>query len=176
MARIIAVPHVVGALGAIALVSLVGAAPRQAGAGSPVDLPGRGIPAARQPRADSAAVARTVERFHRALAEGDSAAALAMLAPDATILESGGVESLPEYRAHHLLADIEFARAVQAERSPIRVTIRGDAAWATSTTSTRGEFKGRPVDSTGAELMVLTRMPGGWRIAAVHWSSRRRSS
>jgi hypothetical protein len=28
------------------------------------------------------------------------------------------------------------------------------------------------VNSAGAELMVLTRMPDGWRISAVHWSSR----
>ena len=66
---------------------------------------------------DSAAVAAVVGGFHDALARGDSAAALALLAPDVRILESGGVE-----------------------------------------------------------LMVLTRTAGGWRISAIHWSSRRRTS
>jgi hypothetical protein len=47
-------------------------------------------------------------------------------------------------------------------------------AWVVGTSTTRGEYRGRPVNSAGAELMVLTRTPHGWRIAAIHWSSRRR--
>jgi ketosteroid isomerase-like protein len=125
--------------------------------------------------ADSAQVAATVERFHQALAAADSAAALALLTPDVEVLESGGVETRAEYRSHHLAADIEFARAVRSERGPVRVRVRGDVAWATSTSTTQGEFRGRPVNSAGAELMVLVRTPQGWRIAAIHWSSRRRS-
>jgi uncharacterized GH25 family protein/ketosteroid isomerase-like protein len=128
-----------------------------------------------QPAAgDSAEVARTVGRFHEALARGDSAAALALLAPGATILESGGVETVAEYRAHHLPADIAFARAVPNVRGPVRVTVRGDVAWAASTSETKGEYRGRAVNSVGAELMVLTRDAAGWRIGAIHWSSRAR--
>jgi ketosteroid isomerase-like protein len=125
---------------------------------------------------DSAAVVAAVHAFHAALARGDSAAALALLAPGATILESGGVESVAEYRSHHLPSDIDFARAVPATRGPVRVTVRGDVAWATSTSETKGEFRGRPVNSAGAELMVLTRTADGWRISAIHWSSRRRTT
>jgi ketosteroid isomerase-like protein len=126
---------------------------------------------------DSAAVARTVVRFHEALAAGDSAGALALLAPDATVLESGGVETRDEYRGHHLPSDIGFARAVQSARGPVRVTVRGDVAWAVSTNTARGEYRGRAVNSAGAELMVLTRAAEGapgWRIRAIHWSSRAR--
>lgn len=121
---------------------------------------------------DSGAVAAAIERFHGALAAGDSVAALAMLAPDAVILENGTVETRDEYRGHHLPADIEFARAVPSQRSPVWVVVRGDVAWATSTSRTRGEFRGREINSEGAELMVLTRTPAGWRISAIHWSSR----
>lgn len=127
-----------------------------------------------RPASDSAAVAATVERYHHSLALGDSAAALALLAPDAVILESGGVETRAEYRSHHLPADIAFARGVPSQRGPIRVRVQGDAAWATSTSTTQGEFRGRAVNSAGAELMVLTRTRDGWRIAAIHWSSRTR--
>jgi ketosteroid isomerase-like protein len=124
---------------------------------------------------DSAAVAAAVHAFHSALARGDSTASLALLAPGATILESGSVETVSEYRTHHLPSDIDFARAVPATRGPVRVTVRGDAAWAASTSETKGEFRGRPVNSAGAELMVLTRTANGWRISAIHWSSRRRT-
>ena len=125
---------------------------------------------------DSAAVAAAVAAYHDALARGDSAAALRLLAPDAVILESGGRETLAEYRAHHLAADIAFARAVPSRRGPVQVTLSGDAAWAASTSETRGSFRDRPVDSRGAELMVLTRTPAGWVIRAIHWSSRSRPS
>ena len=123
---------------------------------------------------DSAEVAGAVARFHQALSAGDSAGALALLADDVTILEAGGVETRAEYRAHHLGGDIAFARAVRSERGPVRVRVRGDVAWATSTSVTQGTFNGRAINSAGAELMVLTRTPGGWRISAIHWSSRAR--
>lgn len=124
--------------------------------------------------ADSAAIVATVERFHAAVAAGDSSGALALLAPDAVVLESGGVETRDEFRAHHLAADIEFARAVKNERGPMRVVVRGDAAWAWSTSTASGEFRGRPVNSAGAELVVLTRLGQEWKITAIHWSSRSR--
>ncbi len=124
--------------------------------------------------ADSAAVAATVERFHRALAEADSAGALALLTPDVQILESGGMEDRAEYRSHHLGSDIEFARAVASRRGAMSVRVHGEVAWVTSTSTTEGTFRGRAINSVGAELMVLVRTPQGWRIAAIHWSSRTR--
>jgi ketosteroid isomerase-like protein len=124
------------------------------------------------PSSDSAAVAQVVHRFHEALASADSAAALALLADDAVVLESGGMETRQEYRSHHLPSDIEFARAVRRDSGPVHVVLCGDVAWASSTSTSRGEFRGRPVNSQGAELMVLVRTSAGWRIAAIHWSSR----
>jgi ketosteroid isomerase-like protein len=123
---------------------------------------------------DSSAVAAVIERFHAALASGDSSAALALLSPDVAVQESGGAETLEEYRSHHLPGDMQFAKAVPRTRTPIKVTISGDVAWATSTGVTQGEYRGRPVNSNSAELMVLTRSGGGWLIRAIHWSSRAR--
>lgn len=132
--------------------------------------------AAQGPVADSTAVAQTVQAYHQALARGDSAMAIRLLSPDAVILESGGSEDRADYRAHHLPADIQFAQAVPGQRGAIRVTVVGDVAWASSTSITQGTFRERAVNSAGAELMVLTRTPEGWRIRAIHWSSRSRRS
>lgn len=121
---------------------------------------------------DSAAVVSTVERFHAALARGDSAAVMSLLTPGARIVESGGVETREEYTHHHLPADMAFAAAVPRERGPIEVTVRGDVAWAVSTSRSRGTYREREIDSRGAELVVLSRDGGDWRIEAVHWSSR----
>ena len=122
---------------------------------------------------DSTDVARTVQAFHAALARGDSAAVLALLASDAQIVEAGGIETLAEYRAHHLPADIEYARAVPSTPGALYVTIQGESAWVVSTSDAKGEFRGRAVNSRSAELMVLTRTRVGWHIRAIHWSSRR---
>ncbi|HEX6560197.1 MAG TPA: nuclear transport factor 2 family protein [Longimicrobiales bacterium] len=122
---------------------------------------------------DSADVARVVHAFHAALQSGDSATALRLLSDEVQVLESGGIESAAEYRAHHLPADIEFARTVRSEPGEVRVSVRGDVAWAVAASTTRGTFRDRPINSAGAELMVLVRTAAGWRIAAIHWSSRR---
>lgn len=123
---------------------------------------------------DSADVVAAVHAYHAALESGDSTAALALLAPDAIIVESGGVETRGEYRSHHLPGDIGFARAIKGERGAVRVVVQGDVAWATSTSTTQGEYRGRQINSASAELMVLSRSPNGWMIRAIHWSSRAR--
>lgn len=123
---------------------------------------------------DSADVVAAVHRYHAALESGDSAAALALLTDDVVILESGGLETRDQYRSHHLPGDIAFARAVKSERGPVAVRVRGDVAWASSTSVVQGTYNGRAVNSAGAELMVLVRTSQGWKIAAIHWSSRAR--
>jgi hypothetical protein len=142
--------------------------------GAFVSLIAVAAPAPAQVPTDSMAVADVVDRYHQALATGDSALALALLSRNAIILENGDAESLREYRSHHLPADIAFARAVKTSRSPVHVTVRGDVAWTNATSTTRGIYRGKAVNSTGAELMVLTRSAGGWTISAIHWSSRER--
>jgi ketosteroid isomerase-like protein len=122
---------------------------------------------------DSTAILATVSAFHAALVAGDSVAALALLAPDAVILESGELETRTEYAAHHLGADIEFSRAVPSQRVTTLVYHEGAVAWVAAVTTARGTFRDRPIASQGAELMVLSRTEAGWRIRAIHWSSRR---
>lgn len=128
--------------------------------------------AAHSASADSADVAAVVEEFHSALERKDSAQALELLAPGARILEGGGVETVQEYASHHLPADMAFAAAVERERGPLHVQVRGDVAWATSTSRVQGTYGEREIDSRGAELVVLARSNGQWRIEAIHWSSR----
>lgn len=139
-----------------------------------VGAPGS-TPAQQVRSSDSTEVAAVVARYRTALASGDSVSALALLAPDALILESGALQTREEYRARHLPADIGFARAVSSERGDMSITVRGDVAWASSTSTTTGEYRGRQINSRGAELMVLSRERDGWKIRAIHWSSRTRS-
>ena len=132
--------------------------------------------ASRTNATDSADVVQTVRRLDQLLESGDSLGVMALLTDDAVVLESGGIESRAEYRSHHLASDIEFARAVKSEDTIRRVTVRGDAAWVASTSTAQGTFRGRAVNTASAELVTLVRTPAGWRISAIHWSSRARRS
>lgn len=123
---------------------------------------------------DSSDVAAVVQRFDALMAAGDSAGLLVLLADDAVVLESGGLETRAEFRSHHLPADIKFARAVKGQQGPISVRVQGDVAWASSTTVMQGELNGRTINSVSAELMVLSRESGEWKVRAIHWSSRSR--
>lgn len=148
------------------LVFEVSGAPRRGAAGDR-DTRGAGD--------DSASVAGVVAAFHRALQSGDSLGALRLLAPDVMILESGGVETRDEYRSHHLPGDIAYARGVPSTRTVRQVRVHGGTAWVSSTSVAQGTFNGRVINSSGAELVVLTRGADQvWRIAAIHWSSRAR--
>jgi ketosteroid isomerase-like protein len=117
-------------------------------------------------------VTGVIDAFHAALAMGDSVAALSHLAEDVIILETGGIETKAQYRAGHLAGDMSFAAAVPRERGEMLVTIIGDVAWAHSTSITQGRTGDREINSQGAELVVLAREDGNWKIKAIHWSSR----
>jgi ketosteroid isomerase-like protein len=119
----------------------------------------------------SAEPAAAVAAFHAALAAGDAASAEALLAQDVVVLESGFLESRADYLAHHLTADIEFARGVAQARSDERVVVDGDVAWVSARMRAEGVLRGRSVRSAGVELIVLARGANGWRIRAIHWSS-----
>lgn len=123
---------------------------------------------------DSAAIADAAAAFHAALAAGDSVGALALLADDVMVLEGGDLETRADYAAHHLGADIAFAQAMEDVRIVGGVRQEGDAAWLWATSESRGSWHGNLVDSIGAEMLVLTRDEGAWRIRAIHWSSHRR--
>jgi len=123
--------------------------------------------------AEAADAATVVDAFHAALKAGNTAAALALLAPEVMIFEEGGAErSRDEYASHHLGSDAAFAAASEATVSRRSGWADGDVAWITSEGRTTGQFNGRAVDRLTAETMVLKRHADGWRIHHIHWSSR----
>ena len=127
-----------------------------------------------QATADDGPVRTAVTTFHKAVGAGDAAAAMGVVAADAVFLEAGSVETRAEYEKNHLPADIAFEKSVPIKRGPLRIVVSGDTAWSTCSYELKGTFEGRPIDSIGTEMMVLSRAAGGWQIRAVSWSSRAR--
>ena len=123
--------------------------------------------AAAPPR--EADVAAVVDTFYGAIAAGNAADAMHLIAPDAVFVESGKIETRAEYEMNHLPADIEFEREVKAMRGPMQVTFDGrNTAWVIS----RAEYdEGNPEKYINTQLMVLTRDSGDWRIRTISWST-----
>ena len=135
----------------------------------PPGPPGRDAP----PATDEEAVRRVASQLHGALASGDSARVLELLAEDVRVYESGHAESRAEYREGHLGIDIEFARDTERQILSERVRISGeDMALYLAEYRTTGTFRGEEIDGHGTETLVMERRPPGWRIVHIHWSSR----
>lgn len=116
--------------------------------------------------------ADVVASFHRSLKSGDTASASDLLADDALIYESGSVErSKAEYAGHHLPADTAFAKATT--RTVLRMSGEavGNLAWIATEARTTSTYKGRAIDNSSTETMMLRRSDGRWRIVHIHWSS-----
>ncbi|MGH7859943.1 MAG: YybH family protein, partial [Candidatus Binatia bacterium] len=106
--------------------------------------------------------AGTVDQFHAALAAKDRDGALALLAPDVVIFESGGAEmSRDEYADHHLGGDMEFVAATKNEIVDRRTGGSGELAWVITRSKTTGTFRGNEVGAHGTETMLLARTAEG---------------
>jgi ketosteroid isomerase-like protein len=125
-------------------------------------------------RADSTGAVAAVEQFHAALSAADSARAVSLLSEDVVIVESGTIQTRAEYLGGHLGADMRASQGAKGERTLIKVTVVGDAAYVVSKTVTPPTGAQGSTGSEMAELMVVTKTATGWKIRAVHWSSRRR--
>jgi ketosteroid isomerase-like protein len=122
--------------------------------------------------ADSTDVVQAAKRFTEALATGDSTTIAAMLLPEAVILEGGGVEDRHHYLEHHYPSDVRFLQAMAREPKSRQAHMVGDVAYVASTSRLHGTYRDRDVDLSSAELMVLRKTAEGWKVAAIHWSSR----
>lgn len=123
-------------------------------------------------QAEATAAASVVDAFHAALEQGDTQAALGLLADDVLIFEGGEAErSKAEYAQHHLAADAAFSATVPGIRSRRAARAGADSAWVASESRATGQFNGRAIDSLSVETMVLRRETDGWRITHIHWSS-----
>lgn len=116
----------------------------------------------------------TVERFQMALADRDSATVDELLLSDAVILEGGGLETKTEYFGHHFGADAAFLSDLDREIESRQVRKDNGTVWVSTKSRLHGTYSNDSVDLSSAELMVLRETPDGWRIAAIHWSSRSR--
>jgi ketosteroid isomerase-like protein len=121
---------------------------------------------------DEAGVKATLENYYGAMKTGDTAKAMAQMAPDALFVETGKLETREQYEKNHFPYDFAFEKQITGTRTPWRITINGDTAWVIASTTYKGPVDGEDVNFVSSQLAVLTREMDAWRIRSIHWSSR----
>jgi|AntRauTorcE11897_2_1112592.scaffolds.fasta_scaffold07706_4 ketosteroid isomerase-like protein len=117
-------------------------------------------------------VVQVLEDFRMAIINNDQEKASELLAEDARILESGGIETKEEYLSHHFHSDGKFLSAMEREVKSQKVKSNENTAWVSTVSHMSGSYNDREISVNSAELAVLVKTDEGWKISSVHWSSR----
>jgi hypothetical protein len=115
----------------------------------------------------------TVDAFHRALRNKDTAGALSLLDRGLVVYEFGAVDPTVEaYAFRHLPFDMDLAVATQWKLENRRVGGEGNERWVLSTYRVTGkQSDGTPIDQTTLETVILRRSGELFRIVHFHWST-----
>jgi ketosteroid isomerase-like protein len=117
--------------------------------------------------------AETVDAFHAALRNKDTAAALSLLDRSLVVYEFGVVDpTIEAYAFRHLPFDMDLAVATQWKLESRRAGGEGNERWVLSTYRVTGrQSDGTPIDQTTLETVILRRSGDQFRIAHFHWST-----
>ena len=132
-------------------------------AASAMDVPQDALPAV-----------EIVDQFGKALASGDLKTVGDLLDPAVLILESGGAEhSRDEYLGGHGKSDAAFLKGAHITLKRRTASASGDFAWVGSESEIHAMKGKEMLMIASTETMVLRKTDQGWKIAHIHWSSRR---
>ncbi len=126
------------------------------------------------PEAEPAAEA-VANAFHAALQKGDRTAALALLAPEVSIIEGGETQTRGQYAAGHLSEDIAFLQSARIKPLSLGSMPMGPTAMVGSRSEIRATHDGKPIALLSTEMLTLKQTPAGWLITRVEWASQRLS-
>jgi ketosteroid isomerase-like protein len=115
--------------------------------------------------------AKVVIEFHNALRSSKKDEVFKLLEKSVLIYEGGGVErSAKEYSSHHLLTDMAFMSKMEVELIEHQVKIYNNIAISSSRSIIKGKYKGKAIEKTNMETIVLRKSNGKWKIINIHWS------
>ena len=117
-------------------------------------------------------VVQVLDDFRMAIISNNQEEASELLTNDARILESGGIETKEEYLSHHFHSDGKFLSAMGQEVKSQKVKSNGKTAWLSTVSHMQGTYDDQDISINSAELAVLVKIDGDWKISSVHWSSR----
>lgn len=119
----------------------------------------------------NSAPGKVVSQFHHALKSGDKELARSLLVDNVLIYEGGRVErSADEYANHHMLADMKYLKNITTSVLEHIVITKGKIAFSNSRSHSTGKFRGKDIDQSGMETIILEEINAQWKIIRIHWS------
>ena len=117
--------------------------------------------------------AETVDAFHAALRNKDTAGALSLLDRGLVVFEFGTADPTAEaYAFRHLPFDMDVALATRWSLQTRKAGGEGSERWVLSTYRVTGKSSdGSPIDLTMLETVLLRRSGEQFRIVHFHWST-----
>jgi len=115
--------------------------------------------------------AQVSESLFKALQTGDEVTVAALLADDVLILEGAHAQkSKMEYMSGHMKADMAFLPNIKHEVLSREKGQAGDVAWVTTHSRSTGSYKGKEVDRTSREFLLLRRHGSAWKVTLIQWA------
>src|SRR5665811_1534825 len=93
--------------------------------------------------AGSEEIVQVLENFRMAIINNNQEKASELLAEDARILESGGIETKEEYLSHHFHSDGKFLSAMEREVKSQEVKSSENTAWVSTVSHMHGTYNDR---------------------------------
>jgi ketosteroid isomerase-like protein len=117
--------------------------------------------------------AETVDAFHAALRNKDTAGALSLLDRGLVVFEFGTADPTVEaYALRHLPFDMDVAVATRWKLETRKLGGEGGERWVLSTYRVTGsQPDGKPIDLAMLETVILRRSGDAFRIVHFHWST-----
>jgi uncharacterized protein (TIGR02246 family) len=117
--------------------------------------------------------AQVADELYEAFRSSDPDRIKVLMADDVKIFESGRLEaSLDEYASHHLAADMDFLQHLERKVTAQHVEESDALAVVTTLSLYSGIYKEVSKRLRMTETLVMKNTDEGWRIHAVHWSSK----
>ena len=115
----------------------------------------------------------TVDAFHAALRNKDTAGALSLLDRGLVVFEFGTADPTVEaYAFRHLPFDMDVAVATRWKLETRKTGGEGSERWVLSTYRVTGSHAdGQPIDLAMLETVILRRSGDAFRIVHFHWST-----
>ena len=115
----------------------------------------------------------TVDAFHAALRNKDTAGALSLLDRGLVVFEFGTADPTVEaYAFRHLPFDMDVAVATRWKLETRKLGGEGAERWVLSTYRVTGSAPGgKPIDLAMLETVILRRSGDAFRIVHFHWST-----
>lgn len=116
---------------------------------------------------DDRTVTQIVERYHAALAAGDTTAVKGMLAPGATRIQRGEVVKID---MPIILGEVRWERAITRDSIQRKSRVMGWSAVVISTSKVASRGNPALLSGTEAESIVLSKFVKTWFIEVIHTS------